>query len=96
MKFTRKNKRSSIDKEIENVLEVMGLLNADSVEYTKMANNLDTLMKARSYSKDQTTVSMDTVWTVGGSIIGILILIGYEQAHVITSKALGFVIKGRV
>jgi len=74
----------------------MAELEADSDEYTKMVNNLEVLMKARSYDKDQTKVSKDTLWTVGGSIVGIVVLVGYEHAHIITSKALGFIVKGRV
>ena len=46
------------------------------------------------YSKKR--VSMDTVVTVVGSLVGIGIIIWHEKADVITTKALGFVLKGRV
>jgi len=94
--FTKKDKRSTIDKEIDSVIEVMSILNANSDEYTAMAKNLEVLMKAKSYNKDGTKVSKDTVWTVVGSIASIVIIVGYEQAHIVASKAIGFVIKGRV
>ena len=31
-----------------------------------------------------------------GNLMGIFLILGYEKANVITSKALGFIIKGRV
>ena len=93
---TKKDKRSSIDKEIDNVIEVMSILNADSPEYTKMAANLAVLMEGRSYNKGNNKVSKDVIVTGIFSIVGILIIVGYEQANVIGSKAMGFVIKGRV
>lgn len=34
--------------------------------------------------------STDTMLIVGANILGILIIVGYERANVVTSKALGF------
>lgn len=92
----RRDKRSTLDKEIDNVIEVMALVKPDSKEYTVMASNLDILLKAKAYDKSQAKVSKDTILTVAGSIAGILIIVAYEHAHIVASKAIGFVIKGRV
>jgi len=93
---TKKDKRSSIDKEIDSVIEVMSMLNADTEEYTKMAANLAVLMQGRSYNKDNIKISKDVIINGVFSILGILIIVGYEQCHVMGSKALVFVTKGRV
>ena len=95
-KNNRKDKRNTLDKEIDNVIEVMSLTGPGTEEYTKMASNLDILLKAKAYDKSSTKVSKDTIWSVAGSIAGILIIVGFEQAHIVASKAIGFVIKGRV
>jgi len=36
-------------------------------------------------------VALDTWANIGGHILGIVIIIGYERVNVVTSKALGFV-----
>lgn len=36
-------------------------------------------------------VKMDTWALVGANLVGILIMVNYERAHVLTSKALGFI-----
>jgi len=87
-------KRHSLNKEIEIVLEKMSKVTPDSNEYTAMAKNLETLYSANSKSRN--TVSLDTIVTVAGSLIGIILIINHEQTGIITSKAMSFIIKGRV
>ena len=94
--FTKRDKRSSIDKEIERVILEMSLLEANSDEYKEMAGNLELLMKGKSYNKENTKISKDVIVTGMFSILSIVIIVGYEQFNVLTSKALGFVPKGRV
>lgn len=36
-------------------------------------------------------VSKDTLMIVGGNIIGILVIVGHERMHLVTSKALSFI-----
>lgn len=60
----------------------------------KIAENIERLCKAKSYEREH-TIKPDTILTVAGSILGILLIIGAEHVGVVTSKALGFVIKGR-
>lgn len=95
MKLFTTKKKSEIDEEIHSVLCNMSTYAPDSDEYTKMTKNLEMLYKAKSYEKDR-RVSKDTVLVVAGNLLGIAIILGYEKANVITSKALGFVLKGRV
>jgi len=40
-------------------------------------------------------ISPDTLATIGANLLGIMIIIGHERAHVVTSKALGFIMKLR-
>ncbi|HRX15969.1 MAG TPA: hypothetical protein P5123_06625 [Spirochaetota bacterium] len=41
-------------------------------------------------------VKPDTIAIVMTNLIGIGMILGYERVNIITSKALGFVLKGRV
>lgn len=38
----------------------------------------------------------DTLLVVGGNLIGILLILNFERLDIVRSKALGFVLKGRV
>ncbi len=41
-------------------------------------------------------ISPDTLLIVGANLLGILLILNYERLDIISTKALGFVIKGRV
>jgi len=94
MKLFTKKKKQSVNKEIARVLTEMSKLEPNSKEYTMMANNLELLMSA--ISKKKAAISFDTVMTVVGSLGGIALIVFSEETRVITSKALSFVVKGRV
>ena len=38
----------------------------------------------------------DTLLVVGGNLMGILLILNFERLDIVRSKALGFVLKGRV
>lgn len=95
IKLTKKDKRTNLEKEIDSVLKCMNELSPDSEEYQKMAENLERLYKSKSYDKDR-DVSPDTLAVIVGNLAGILLILKHEELNVITSKALGFVLKGRV
>jgi hypothetical protein len=94
--FTKRDKRTAIDKEIDRVTEIVSLLDPVSEEYTKVNENLTELKEGKAKDKANTKISKDVIVTGLFSVIGILIIVGYEQANVMGSKALGLVIKGRV
>lgn len=93
--FTKRDKRTDLEKEIHSVLCNMSTYLPDSEEYTKQAENLERLYKAKSYEKDR-RVSLDTIAVIAGNLLGIALILGYEKTEVIRTKALGFVIRGRV
>jgi hypothetical protein len=94
-KITKKDKRTNLEKEIDSVLYVMHTCYPDSDEYTTMSENLERLYKAKANEKDR-HVSPDTKLIVAGNLLGIALILWHEKADIITSKALGFVLKGRV
>jgi hypothetical protein len=93
--ITKKDKRTSLEREIDSVLEVMSNYKPDSKEYTAMADNLERLYKAKAQISER-RVSPDTIAMVAGNLLGIALILGYERTDVIATKALGFVLKGRV
>ncbi len=95
MKSTKRDKRTNLEKEIDNVLAVMASMDRSSEEYSTTAANLTELFKAKAQEKSR-QVSPDTIAVIAGNLLGIGLILGYEQANVITTKALGFVLRGRV
>lgn len=88
-------KKSKLDKVIDSILDDMSKLEANSDEYGDMANNLEKLLKAKSYEK-QKGISPDTIAIVAANLIGIVLILKHEKVDIITSKAMGFILKGRV
>ena len=95
MKITKIRKQTLMEKEVDEILTQMSTMDRTSKEYSDIADNLDRVCKAKSYESNR-RISPDTIAIVAGNLLGILIILGYERADVITTKALGFVLKGRV
>lgn len=93
--FTKKDKRSKLEREIDSLLMKMSVEDPTSDAYLSMTKNLELLYKAKSYDKGS-HISADTIMIVAGNLLGIVLILQYEKANIITSKALSFVLKGRV
>jgi hypothetical protein len=88
-------KKSKLTSAIDSILDDMKAYGAGSSEYGTMADNLEKLCKAKSYEK-QRGVSPDTIAIGVVNLIGIILILKHEKIDIVTSKALGFVLKGRV
>ncbi len=94
-KITRKDKRSPVEKEIERLLATMATYSPDSKEYATLVGDLGRLCEANGKNPKR-RISPDTMALIIANLAGIVLVLGYEHAHIIVSKALGFIIKGRV
>lgn len=90
-----KDEESPLDKAITQVFSEMESLTADSDEYAKMVDRLEQLYKLK-YPEKGNKWDRNAVLAVVGNIAGIVLILGFEKAHVVTSKALSFVLKSRV
>lgn len=89
--FTKKEtSKDLIEREKIAVLEEMECEHTDTEKYSKMVDNLSTLC---SLDKNSNSIDVNTVITVAGSLVGIMLILKYEKLDIITSKALGFVPK---
>lgn len=84
-----------LDKEIRRVISDMSDTDSNTDEYKAMATNLRILMETREGQQSR-RVSPDTVLIVAANLIGILAVLEFEDNHVITRKALSFVLKPRL
>ena len=108
--FTKsKDKRTELEKErdkaIEELRNTTWLAEADigtdengypyQSPYNELLKRIERLNALIGEDKKK-GVSLDTALTVGANILGIVLIIHHEKLNVITSKALSFVMRGRV
>lgn len=80
---------------IDEVYTQLQSRDAESDEYEKLLTRAERLHKLQSQEKGR-KLSADTAAIVAGNLLGIGAILFYEQAHVIGSKALGFVLKSKI
>jgi len=93
--FTKRNKKTNLEMEIDSILEYMSTIKPESDGYTAIASNLEMLYRAKGNEKLY-RVSPDTIAIVVCSLIEVLLMLHYEKIGVITSKVLGRILRGRV
>lgn len=88
--------KTKVTEAIDSLLDEMAVCSGDSEEYAKMNDQLTKLYELKEIDQKVTThkrVSAETLLVVGGNILGILLIIGYERENVLTSKALSLLTK---
>lgn len=66
----------------------------ESVERWKVLKT--SLEEYEKLSKGDWKVSPDTLLVVAGNLLGIVLILTYEKGNIITTKAINFILKGRV
>ena len=63
----------------------------DNEPHTKeYASTVDQLTKLYALKETPSRLSPDTLATIAANLFGIAMIVGYERANVMTSKAIGF------
>lgn len=96
MSFIQPN---SVDAGLEEVIDAVQArlltVDPDTEEFSTIVKQLSKLHKIRSLKKSE-GVKLETLLPVVGNLAGILLILNFERAHVVTSKALSFVLKSRM
>lgn len=82
----------SLNDAIAHLLSEMAGYDGHTDEYSAMADQLEKLYKIQALKKED-RVKPDTLALIAGNLAGIVLIVGHERAHVVTSKALAFVSK---
>lgn len=90
--FTRAKKPTLLDEAVDRLLLDLERQSIGSEEYDKTLELLSKLQKMRADEKPA-PISKDTMLTVGANLLGIMMIIGYEHQHVLTSRALNMLQK---
>ena len=90
----RKTKEpTALDGELERMFIEMNELEIDSEEYKLRLEYLERLTALKP--EKGKPLSNDAKLQAGTSLLSILMIVVYEQHHVLTSKALGFINKAK-
>jgi hypothetical protein len=84
--------KTPLERAIESVLQEMDGVNADSEEFEKMTDQLVKLHALKT-AESRPRISPDVKATIAANLAGILVIVGHERTHIVTSKALGFIKK---
>lgn len=85
-----KRRESILDKPIDRVLADMDEYGPDDPKFPQLIDHLERLTKMKAEER-RNRVSPDTMATIFGNVGMVLIIVLYEQKHVLTSKGLGLI-----
>lgn len=83
-----------LDETIDDALAQLKGIEVGSDEYNRKMEQVQKLYALKEKNSPK-RISPDAALLVAGNLAGIVLILGYERAHVVTSKALGFVLKSR-
>ena len=81
-----------LNENIERVLNELKGEEPETEKYAQISARLTELYAIKNENRSR-RVSPDTLAGIVANLFGIGIIVGYEQKHIITSKALGFIRK---
>lgn len=90
MFIRKKTEKSKLDEALDEVFAELKATTADTPEYAKAVKQLTKLYKLKEIDSKK-RVSPDTLALIAANLGGIAIIVGYERANIMTSKALGFI-----
>ena len=92
----RRGGPSKYDAPIEKALASLETYDTDDAEFSDAMDYLERLTKLKEAEKSVVRkFSPDTLAIVLGNLAGILVIVAYEQKHVLTSKATGFILRAK-
>lgn len=83
-----------LDQQIDVVLQEMKSKGVHSDEYPTLMSYLERLYEIKAEERPD-PVSRDTMALIAGNLMGILLIVAYEQKHVMTSKGFSQIIRPR-
>ena len=88
MRLNRKKEDHYLDSVIERLTAYLETCEPGTDEYRAIANELERMAKIKSTDEPPADrVSRNTLAIIAGNLVGILLIVAYEQHHVWTSKA---------
>jgi hypothetical protein len=90
--FNREKEPTRLETAIDRAMSALEHSEIGSEEYAKILGNVDKLHEIKEKDKPD-SVSLDTIAVIGANLVGIMLIIRHEHVNVITSRAMGLVMK---
>lgn len=87
---------AALEEAIARVLEVMKTHDPTTDAYSQAVDQLEKLYKIQVSTRPESRINLEALIAVAGNLAGIAMILNFERAGIITSKALGFVTKSRM
>lgn len=85
-----KKEKNHLESEIDRIHTRMLEVDPDTEEYSALFNTFERLLKLQDESRVGNKINPNTLLVVGGNVLCVLVVVGYEHGHVLASKALQF------
>lgn len=92
--FGRNKDETPLQATMNELLRELVTVNGDSEQAERIVARLSELNELKK-TDTSPPLSKDVMVTAGANLAGILLILHHERFHVVTSKALGFVLKLR-
>lgn len=93
--FSRNREQTALDIALDKAMKELSRHKVGSDEYNKVLENVIKIHAMKVKDKPD-SLSLDTLVLAASNLVGILLIIGHEQiGNVLTSKALGLLIRPR-
>jgi len=86
--FFAEFKATPVDPLIDRILLDMNNTDVHSEEYQTMMGYLERLYALKAKDRRQ-PIKLDTILVVAGNLLGIIVIVAYEQRHMMNRNALG-------
>lgn len=90
----KKDKNPKLTAVKEKILDDLATYSPTDPEYWDLIEHLERLTNLQTDARPQ-KASRDALIMVAGNLLGILVIVAYEQKHVFVSKASSFIMKAK-
>lgn len=91
--LTRSKTQTPLDIETNHAIEALSHHRRDSEEYGVILGRVEKLHAMRLEEKSNAKVSPETKATIAANLVGIAMILNFERANIVTSKAIGFILR---
>jgi hypothetical protein len=91
----RREEPSKYDAVIDAVISKLETYGTEDAEFADALDYLERLTKIEDAKRQKRKVSPDTMALVLGNLAGILLIVAYEQKHVMTTRAKEFMLRAK-
>lgn len=93
--LNRKKDPTPLETVTLKAIEALNNHSPNSEEYGVILERVETLHAMHQDEKSSAKVPPETKATIAANLLGIAMILNFERAGVVTSKAIGFVLKAR-